>query len=135
MLRGVFVTITRSRVAEIWSYHMVGDEVRFTLVHRNREAAPGNAPRPHAPARPRPAAPQVKKTAARSQEGGAAWFEIPPRSRRRIKAKVAAAAHAVLEILARQARLRAFRARAADEPAREVRVSRLLYARSDRRPT
>ena len=27
-------------VAEIWSYHAVGDQVRFTLVHRNREAAP-----------------------------------------------------------------------------------------------
>ena len=24
-------------VAEIWSYHVVGDEPRFTLVHRNRE--------------------------------------------------------------------------------------------------
>jgi hypothetical protein len=58
------------RVAEIWSYHMVGDEVRFTLVHRNREAAPGNAPRPHPPARSRPAAPQVKKSAARSRKAG-----------------------------------------------------------------
>ena len=27
-------------VAEIWSYHTVGDQVRFTLVHRNREAPP-----------------------------------------------------------------------------------------------
>jgi len=26
-------------VNEIWSYHSVGDQVRFTLVHRNREAA------------------------------------------------------------------------------------------------
>ena len=34
----------RIHVNEIWSYHMVGDEVRFTLVHRNREAAP-SAPR------------------------------------------------------------------------------------------
>jgi hypothetical protein len=25
-------------VAELWSYHVVGDEPRFTLVHRNREA-------------------------------------------------------------------------------------------------
>jgi hypothetical protein len=25
-------------IAEIWSYHSVGDEMRFTLVHRNREA-------------------------------------------------------------------------------------------------
>jgi len=27
-------------VAEIWSYHTVGDQVRFTLVHRNRETPP-----------------------------------------------------------------------------------------------
>src|SRR4029450_9349647 len=26
------------RVNEIWSFHNVGDEVRFTLVHRNRDA-------------------------------------------------------------------------------------------------
>ncbi len=26
-------------VNEIWSYHTIGDQVRFTLVHRNREAA------------------------------------------------------------------------------------------------
>ena len=25
---------------EIWSYHIVGDQPRFTLVHRNREAPP-----------------------------------------------------------------------------------------------
>jgi hypothetical protein len=28
------------RVTEIWSYHTVGDQVRFTLVHRNRESLP-----------------------------------------------------------------------------------------------
>ncbi|MGH9140159.1 MAG: hypothetical protein ACRD2I_03345 [Vicinamibacterales bacterium] len=34
-------------VAEIWSYHVIGDEPRFTLVHRNREAIPVQArPRP-----------------------------------------------------------------------------------------
>jgi hypothetical protein len=27
-------------VAEIWSFHTVGDQVRFTLVHRNREVPP-----------------------------------------------------------------------------------------------
>jgi hypothetical protein len=31
------------RVNEIWSFHSVGDEVRFTLVHRNRDAAPPTA--------------------------------------------------------------------------------------------
>ena len=27
-------------VGEIWSYHIVGDQVRFTLVHRSKEAPP-----------------------------------------------------------------------------------------------
>jgi hypothetical protein len=36
-------------IAEIWSYHSVGDEMRFTLVHRNRVAQPVVLP-------PRPAA-------------------------------------------------------------------------------
>ena len=30
-------------VAEIWSYHIIGDEPRFTLVHRNREALPAQS--------------------------------------------------------------------------------------------
>jgi len=34
-------------IAEIWSYHTVGDEVRFTIVHRSRETPPGiRTPRP-----------------------------------------------------------------------------------------
>ncbi len=34
-------------VAEIWSYHAVGDEVRFTIVHRSREVPPVvRTPRP-----------------------------------------------------------------------------------------
>jgi len=45
-------------VTEIWSYHIIGDEPRFTLVHRNREAA-------KAPARTRPAAKPAAKPAAR----------------------------------------------------------------------
>jgi hypothetical protein len=56
-------------VAEIWSYLVVGDQPRFTLVHRSKEAPPAprirppakapvkTAPRPPAPARkPKPAA-------------------------------------------------------------------------------
>ena len=31
---------TRSASNEIWSYHAIGDQVRFTLVHRSREQAP-----------------------------------------------------------------------------------------------
>jgi hypothetical protein len=51
--------------AEIWSYHLVGDEPRFTVVHRSREAPP--APRPKAAARPATAAAvPVKKPAPRA---------------------------------------------------------------------
>jgi len=58
-------------VSEIWSYHIVGDQPRFTLVHRSKEApsaarvkpaakAPVKAaPRP-APARPAPPPPKPK---------------------------------------------------------------------------
>ena len=41
-------------VNEIWSFHSMGDDVRFTLVHRVREAP---APPPPPPAAPRRAAP------------------------------------------------------------------------------
>jgi hypothetical protein len=44
-------------VAEIWSYHVVGDEPRFTLVYRNKEAI-------SAQARTRPVAKPVTKPAA-----------------------------------------------------------------------
>jgi hypothetical protein len=51
-------------VAEIWSYHVVGDQPRFTLVHRSKEAPPVARPRPPAktPVKtaPRPPAPARK---------------------------------------------------------------------------
>jgi hypothetical protein len=46
-------------VAEIWSYHTIGDQTRFTMVHR---AAP--APEPRRP--PAPKAPRVATTRSRS---------------------------------------------------------------------
>jgi hypothetical protein len=44
-------------VNEIWSFHSMGDDVRFTLVHRVREAPapPPPAPLPPAPRRVAPA--------------------------------------------------------------------------------
>ena len=54
-------------VAEVWSYHIVGDEPRFTMVHRNRDAAP--APRVAKPAVVKPA---VVKPAARPAAKAAA---------------------------------------------------------------
>ena len=51
-------------VSEIWSYHAVGDQVRFTMVFRNKEVPPrpAAAPRPLAPpprTTPRPAPPRA----------------------------------------------------------------------------
>jgi hypothetical protein len=60
-------------VGEIWSYHIVGDQPRFTLVHRSKEAPPpavrtkppAKAPvKPPAPP-PRPAAAPKKPKPAR----------------------------------------------------------------------
>ncbi len=63
-------------VNEIWSYHTVGDEVRFTLVHRSRDAsAPARAASssPAASARKKSAAkkPALKKPAAKKLAGNA----------------------------------------------------------------
>ena len=50
-------------VAEIWSYHTVGDQVRFTLVHRSRQAPPP-APRPKPAVKPAPPKAPAPKAAA-----------------------------------------------------------------------
>jgi hypothetical protein len=53
-------------VAEIWSYHIVGDEPRFTMVFRNKEAAPlppRPKPAPKLVAPPKKAAEPAKKPA------------------------------------------------------------------------
>lgn len=51
-------------VNEIWSFHTVGDEVRFTLVHRLREAAPAARPRPARPAAARRKTPAAGRPAS-----------------------------------------------------------------------
>jgi hypothetical protein len=50
-------------VNEIWSYHTLGDQVRFTLVHRIREAA--SAPPARPVRRPAEGAPVRRKSEAR----------------------------------------------------------------------
>ncbi len=47
-------------VNEIWSYHSVGEDVRFTMVHRTRDAAPATPRRPV-----RPPAARAKRLVAR----------------------------------------------------------------------
>jgi hypothetical protein len=61
-------------VAEIWSYHIVGDQPRFTLVHRSKEAPPpvarmkppAKAPVKPVAAPPRPAPAPKKPKPARA---------------------------------------------------------------------
>jgi hypothetical protein len=67
-------------VAEIWSFHTIGDQTRFTLVHRSetapvrRPAAPDTSkPAPRAAARPKVAA----RKAAAPQRGKAAKAAKP----------------------------------------------------------
>jgi hypothetical protein len=63
-------------ISEIWSYHAVGEEVRFTLVHRSREPAP--PPRPRIAARP---APTRRKTAAVKRSARGAKPAAPSKTR------------------------------------------------------
>jgi hypothetical protein len=85
-------------VSEIWSYHAVGDQLRFTMVYRNKEAPP---PPPKKPAPPRapaaaPAAvaapvkkaapakkPAPAKKAAAATKKPAAKKAAPAKSKRR----------------------------------------------------
>ena len=81
------------QVAEIWSYHLVGDEPRFTVVHRNREAQPvprpKPAPRPTATAAPVPAkSAPAKKPAPRASKPAKAAKSV--KSAKAAKPKAAA---------------------------------------------
>jgi hypothetical protein len=87
------------QVSEIWSYHMVGDEPRFTMVHRNRDVTPPRAaPKPAAPQpaakaeapAPRQAAgkkaPAPAKKAAASRKKPAARAPKPAKAKKTAKA-------------------------------------------------
>ena len=70
------------QVQEIWSYHLFGDEVRFTLVHRSREQPV------RAAARPTAAAPGRRKLAV--ARGSRAAKAGPPRKAAKLKKAVRA---------------------------------------------
>jgi hypothetical protein len=53
-------------VAEIWSYHTVGDQPRFTLVHRNREIPVQTVRPPRSPERAAATQPLRRKPSSRS---------------------------------------------------------------------
>ncbi|MDE3154408.1 MAG: hypothetical protein KGN76_04860 [Acidobacteriota bacterium] len=58
--------------AEIWSYHAIGDQIRFNLVHRSRPAARSSAKRAAAPAKAQPARAAKARPAARAKSAGPA---------------------------------------------------------------
>ena len=129
-------------VSEIWSYHSVGDQPRFTLVHRNREAPPPVPQVPKPAPKPEPAEPvaEVKPVAAkprtdrrrarqrpsprRKTRQGQAQAESQAR-RRRSEAETVAVAF--LPLHPRQARLRALLSRRADTNRRGKSRTRVLY--------
>ena len=69
-------------VNEIWSYHSIGDQVRFTLVHRSRELPP-----PARAAKPKAAAPAktASKAAPRASKKPAA--KAKPKTKAKSKPK------------------------------------------------
>ena len=70
-------------VTEIWSYHTIGDQIRFTLVHKSRDTPVARAPRrtSETGAAPRRAAPEARpaKSAGRTAKPAA---KARPRKRR-----------------------------------------------------
>jgi hypothetical protein len=80
-------------VSEIWSYHTVGDQVRFTLVFRNKDAPPKSAaPRATVPRRPAavppaPAAPKPAKPAAKPAKPVKKAAKAKPKAAKPVKKK------------------------------------------------
>jgi hypothetical protein len=101
-------------VSEIWSYHLIGDEPRFTLVHRSREPQPA-APRP----KPAPVAANAKKPVARATKPAKA---AKPAAAKPIAAKPAAKPAAAKPVAAKPAAARPKKAakpiKAAGKPAK-----------------
>ena len=78
-------------VSEIWSYHLVGDEPRFTMVHRSREPQPAPPRVKPAPA-PAAAAPApVKKPAPRPVKAAKPAKAAPAKTKKAAKPVKAAA--------------------------------------------
>lgn len=82
------------RISEIWSFHTIGDEVRFTLVHRSREALPSVPRVKAATARPQAAPSEKKKIAPRTKAKAAKPAARAAAARRKTTARVAKPARA-----------------------------------------
>jgi hypothetical protein len=72
-------------VSELWSYHTVGDDVRFTLVQRSRETTPAPRPRAAAAAPARPAPRPATAAARPARHKVAARATKPPAKAKRAK--------------------------------------------------
>ena len=78
------------QATEIWSYHLVGDQFRFTLMHRVREPAPAprvvrRKPAPSAVRRksaPRPARRKAARSAAKTRGAAKPVRKMRPQKRR-----------------------------------------------------
>ena len=68
-------------VNEFWSYHTIGDEVRFTLVHRMRE--PAAAKSRTAAAGPRKTAPPMKRSSKSAAKRPVKKVAAPRRQKRK----------------------------------------------------
>jgi hypothetical protein len=75
------------RVSEIWSYHTIGEDVRFTLVHRNRELPAASPPASRTPraASPLKSSSPAKRPSRRSRSAarGKAAAKKPARPQKR----------------------------------------------------
>ena len=73
-------------VAEIWSYHTIGDQTRFTMVHRAPTPEPRRAPAEKAPrtaAAPRRAKPAARKAPVKSARAKAPARKTTSRTQKR----------------------------------------------------
>lgn len=72
-------------VAEIWSYHTIGDQTRFTMVHRTPTPEPRRAPAERTPraAAPRRVKPVVRKAPVRAARAKAAVRKTASRTQKR----------------------------------------------------
>jgi hypothetical protein len=79
-------TENQVNVAEIWSYHTIGDQTRFTMVHRAPTPEPRRAPAekaPRAAAAPRRAKPAARKAPAKSARAKAPARKPASRTQKR----------------------------------------------------
>jgi hypothetical protein len=74
-------------VAEIWSFHTLGDQTRFTLVHRNAPEVKRPAPAPAAPRRAAVKRPATQSRAAASKRTPAGARKAAPAPSRKAGAR------------------------------------------------